>query len=78
MRVLLLCIFATVTYFMMGRRERRDRGREGKLVEGEYEKRGGKRERGKKGGGMGERKRERLSDRNLSSFNYFPCVRFST
>ena len=75
MRVLPLCIFATVTYFMMGRRER-ERGREGKLIEGEYEKRGGKeRERGKKEEGWGER----LSDRqNLSSFNYFPRVRFST
>ena len=53
MRVLPLCIFASVTYFMMGRRERE---REGEREGG----REGGRERGREGG----REREKRERRN--------------
>ena len=55
MRVLPLCIFATVTYFMMGRRERereRERGEGGEIGRGGE----GRREReGEREGGRGRR-----------------------
>ena len=74
MRVLPLCIFASVTYFMMGRRERegereggreggRERGREGEREGGREGEREGGREGGRKGGREGGREGERETEK---------------